>query len=86
MDIWTYGRWSVLYLTKPVKVWDWNVVRPIGSLSAPPVDNGGQVRKVPAQIDALSVGPPDVISVALQFRVTINQRSINIPYWNINQL
>lgn len=61
-------RRVILYLTKPVIVWDGDVVGTEALLSASSVNDGRQVRKVSVQVDVLGVVSADVpidISVTL---------------------
>ena len=64
----TYGEGSILYLTKPVIVWDWDVVGAVALHSAPAVNDWRQIREVSVQVDVLSVvsaDVPGVVSAAL---------------------
>lgn len=54
---------SVLYLTKPVIVWDWDVVAAVTLLSAAAVNDGGQIREISVQVDVLGVRSTDGASV-----------------------
>lgn len=44
-------------LSKPVGIWNWDVVNAVEPASAVPVKDGGEIWKVAIQVDVLSVRP-----------------------------
>lgn len=84
-----YGEGSKPYLTKPVRVWDGDVVGAVTPLSAAAVGDGGQVGEVSVQVDVLSVVPANVgrvISGTLWNAYVlqeIRRRVLFINVWNV---
>ena len=53
--MWIDGQGFILYLTKPVRVWDRDVIGAVALLSTSFVGKGGQVGEVPVQVDVLGI-------------------------------
>lgn len=67
--MWVDKQGFILYLTKPVRVWDWDVIGAVALLSTSFVGNGGQVGEVPVQVDVLGISAtasPTHISATLK--------------------
>lgn len=60
---------SVPYFAKPVGVRDWDMVNTEVPAAPAPVENGGEVWKIPVEVDILCIGPsvgPAIQQVALK--------------------